>query len=132
MAGWCVRSFEFFAGFRHVWETVEADNPALWNEFKSNDINAMIDELVEFKRAHYPNDRRRILTCGMLDFNVHVEWLPEVGPGVDSRWELQLYGLIGAGERENAIRFIQETRGVSRGEAETRVNVVEASLPMAP
>jgi hypothetical protein len=119
-------------GYRHVWETIEADNPALWNEFKSNDINAMIDELVEFKRAHYPNDRRRILTCGMRDLNVHVEWLPEVGPGVDSRWELQLYGLVRSGEREEAIRFVEQTRGVSRGEAETRVNVVEASLGMAP
>jgi hypothetical protein len=116
----------------HVWETVEAENPELWIEFKSNDINAMIDELVKYKKAHHPNDRRRILVCGIHQSSVRVEWIPEVAPGVDSRWEMALYGLIRAGAREEAIRVIQEMRGVSRGEAETRVNVVEASLPMAP
>ena len=39
-------------GYRHVWETIEAENPQLWNEFKSNDIDAMIDELVRYKKAH--------------------------------------------------------------------------------
>src|SRR5213082_288590 len=29
-------------GYRNVWETIEADNPALWNEFKTSDIDAMI------------------------------------------------------------------------------------------
>src|SRR3954452_19095070 len=48
--------------YRNVWETIEADHPDLWNEFKSNDMQAMIDELVRYKQTHYPNDRRRILT----------------------------------------------------------------------
>src|SRR5580700_11091865 len=48
-------------GYRNVWETIEAENPELWNELKSNDINGMIDELVQFKKTNYPNDRRRIL-----------------------------------------------------------------------
>jgi hypothetical protein len=39
--------------YRNVWETIEAENPELWNEFKSNDINAMIDELVQYKKNHY-------------------------------------------------------------------------------
>ena len=33
--------------YRCVWESIEAENPELWNEFKSNDTDAMIDELVE-------------------------------------------------------------------------------------
>ena len=41
-------------GYRNVWETIEADNPELWNEFKSNDINAMIDELVRYKKDALP------------------------------------------------------------------------------
>ena len=41
-------------GHRNVWQSIEADNPALWNELKSNDIDGMIDELVEYKKAHYP------------------------------------------------------------------------------
>ena len=49
--------------YRIVWEPIEAENPELWNEFKSNDINAMIDELVQYKKTHYPDDQRRILTC---------------------------------------------------------------------
>src|SRR5271156_1750774 len=79
-------------GSRHVWETIEAENPELWNELRSNDINAMIDELVRYKKTHYPNDRRRILTCGIPDGNIRVEWLNPVVPGVDSKWEMRLYG----------------------------------------
>src|SRR3954447_4562102 len=61
-------------GCRHVWETIEAENPALWNEFKSNDINAMIDKLVRYKQDRYPDDGRRILTCGIPDGKIRVEW----------------------------------------------------------
>ena len=118
-------------GCRNVWEMIEADNPALWNEFKSNDINAMIDELVRYKKEHYPDDRRRILTCGIPDGKIRVEWLNAAAPGVDSGWEMRLYGLVRTGEREQAIRFLQETRAVSRKEAETRVAVVAASLGIA-
>jgi len=75
--------------YRKVWETIEASNPEFWNEFKTNDINALIDELARFKTAHYPDDRRRILTCGIPDGKVRVEWLPAAAPGVDSRWEMQ-------------------------------------------
>ena len=84
-------------GYRNVWETIEAENPDLWNEFKSNDINAMIDELVRYKKTHYPDDRRRILTCGIPDGKVRVEWLNAAAPGVDSKWEMQLYGLVRTG-----------------------------------
>ena len=52
-------------GCRNVWEEIEADNPTLWNEFKSNDIDGMIDELVQYKQEHFPDDKRRILTCGI-------------------------------------------------------------------
>src|SRR4051794_16633843 len=62
-------------GYRKVWETIEVDNAELWNEFKSNDINAMIDDLVQYKKTHYPDDQRRILTCGIPDGNIRVEWL---------------------------------------------------------
>ena len=115
-------------GYRNVWETIEADNPELWNEFKSNDINAMIDELVEFKKTHYPDDQRRILTCGTRNGNIRVEWLKAAAPGVDSKWEMRLYGLVRTGEREKAIRFLQETRGMSNEEAAKRVAGVAAEL----
>src|SRR5216683_1488077 len=97
-------------GYRNVWNTIEAENPELWNEFKSNDINAMIDELVRYKQTHYPDDRRRILTCGIPDGKVRVEWLNAAAPGVDSRWEMRLYGLVRTGEKDKAMRFLQETR----------------------
>jgi hypothetical protein len=117
-------------GCRSVWETIEADNPELWNEFKSNDIDAMIDELVRYKREHYPGDRRRILTCGIPDGKVRVEWLDAAAPGVDSRWEMRLYGLVRTGERDEAIRLLRETRGMSRNEAARRVAAVAAELGM--
>src|SRR2546423_15124053 len=36
--------------YRNVWETIEAENSALWNEFKSSGTNAMIDELIRYKK----------------------------------------------------------------------------------
>jgi hypothetical protein len=114
--------------YHKVWETIEVDNPELWNEFKSNDVNAMIDELVQFKKNHYPTDQRRILVCGMLEGNVHVEWIRAAAPGVDSAWEMRLYGLVKTGAREAAIRFLQETRSLSRQNAAKRVAEVAAEL----
>ncbi len=116
--------------FRTVWEAIEAENPDLWNEIKSNDIDALIDELVRYKEDRYPDDRRRILTCGIPDGKVRVEWLNAAAPGVDSRWEMRLYGLVRTGERDEAIRLLRETRGMSRNEAARRVAAVAAELGM--
>jgi hypothetical protein len=117
-------------GYRNVWETIEADNPELWNEFKSNDINAMIDELVQYKKEHYPDDRRLILTCGIPDGKIRVEWLNAAAPGVDAKWEMRLYGLVRTGEREKAILFLQQTKSLSRKEATRRVVEAAAELGM--
>ena len=46
---------------KNIWQSIEAENPKLWDELKSRDIDAMIDELVEYKKAHFPDDQRRIL-----------------------------------------------------------------------
>jgi hypothetical protein len=119
-------------GWSHVWKTIEADNPELWNELKSNDIDAMIDELVEYKKTHYPDDRRRILTCGGIpNSKIRVEWLPAAAPGVDSKWEMQLYGLVRTGERQKAVEFLRETRGLSRKDAVKRVVEIARELGIA-
>ncbi|HMB03469.1 MAG TPA: hypothetical protein VKP69_06975 [Isosphaeraceae bacterium] len=115
-------------GYRNVWETIEVENPELWNEFRSNDINAMIDELVRYKHEHYPDDCRRILSCGIPDGKIRVEWLPAAAPGVDSRSEMRLFGLVKTGEREQAIRFLQETQGISRNKAMKRVSEIATQL----
>jgi hypothetical protein len=117
-------------GYRNVWATIEAENPALWGEFTSTDNNAMIDELVRYKKARYPNDRRRILTCGIPDGKVRVEWLPAAAPGVDSPWEMRLYGLVRTNEREQAIRILRQTRGLSRKVAAQRASEIAAALGM--
>jgi hypothetical protein len=114
--------------YRSAWELIEAGNPAMWSDFKSNDVDAMIDELIQFKKQHYPDDQRRILTCGMPNGNVRVEWLPAVAPGVDSKWEMRLYGLVRTGEREKAIQFLGETRRMSRNDAAKKVLAVAAEL----
>jgi hypothetical protein len=41
---------------------------------------------------------------------------------------MRLYGLVGTGEREKAIRFLQETRSLSRAEAMKRVAEVATEL----
>ncbi len=115
-------------GYRSAWESIEAENPEMWSEYKSNDADAMIDELVQFKKQHYPNDQRRVLTCGIPDGNVRVEWLNPAAPGVDSQWEMTLYGLVRTGEREKAIQFLRETRRLSRNDAAKKVLAVAAEL----
>src|SRR5208283_2725509 len=76
---------------KNIWQAIEAEKPNLWDELKSRDIDAMIDELVEYKKAHFPDDQRRILACGGTDHGtIRVEWLPPAAPGVDARWETQL------------------------------------------
>ncbi len=79
-------------------------------------------------KKHYPDDRRRILTCGIPDGKIRVEWLNPAAPGVDSKWEMRLYGLVRTGKREEAIRFLQETRRMSRNEASRRVSEIAAEL----
>jgi len=118
-------------GYRSAWEVIEADNPEMWSEFKSTDVEAMLDTLVEYKKKHFPQDQRRILLCGILNGNIRVEWLPPVAPGVDSKWEMQLYGLVRTGEREQAIRFLRETRRMSRRDAERKVASVAFRLGIA-
>ena len=107
---------------------IEAENPEMWSEFKSNDIDAMIDELVQYKKTHYPDDKRRILTCGIPGGNIRVEWLPAVASGVDSKWEMQLYGMVRTGQREKAINFLRETRRLSRNEAAKQVKKIAADF----
>jgi len=114
--------------YRSAWEVIEAENPEMWSEFKSGDVKAMIDELKRFKERHYPDDQRRILTCGIPDGKIRVEWLPAAAPGVDTKWEMHLYGLVRTGEREKAIQFLQETRRLSRRDAAKKVAGVAAEL----
>lgn len=117
--------------YRLAWETIEAENPEMWSEFKSNDVEAMIDELVQFKKKHYPDDKRRILICGIPNGSIRVEWLNPAAPGVDSEWEMRLYGLVRTGAREEAIQFLQETRRMARNDAAKKVLAVAAELGIA-
>jgi hypothetical protein len=43
---------------------------------------------------------------------------------------MQLYGLVRMGDREQAMRFLQETRGMSNKQAAKRVAEVAADLGM--
>jgi hypothetical protein len=114
----------------HIWQTFEADNPILWDELKSRDIDGMIDELVEYKKTHFSDDRRRILTCGITqESNIRVEWLPPAASDVDDHHEMQLYGMVRQGQLEKAVRFLRKTRGLSRQEA--RLAVADIARKMA-
>jgi hypothetical protein len=115
-------------GYHPAWQTFETENPAMWGELKSNDVDAMIDDLVRFKRQQHPDDQRRILTCGIPDGKIRVEWLAAAAPGVDSRWEMRLFGLVRTGAREQAIEFLRETRQLSRTEAAKQVQRIASDL----
>jgi hypothetical protein len=59
-----------------------------------------------------------------------VEWLAPAAPGVDSKWEMQLYGLVRTGQKDEAIRFLHDTRRMTHNEASKRVAQVAAELGM--
>ncbi len=116
---------------KNIWQAIEAESPKLWDEFRSRDVDAMIDELVEYKKAHYTDDQRRILACGGTDHGtIRVEWLPPVAPGVDARWETNLYGLVRSGNDGEAVRFLKKTRGMSATEAKMMVAKCARDLGM--
>jgi len=118
-------------GYHNVWQAIEAEKPDLWDELKSRDIDAMIDELVEYKKTHFPDDRRRILTCGgTLEGTIRVEWLPPAAPGVDAKWETQLCGMVRTGAEKEAIRFLKKTRKMSRNEARREIAKTRMQLGM--
>ena len=118
-------------GYSNVWQAIEAEKPDLWDELKSRDIDAMIDELVEYKKTHFPEDRRRILTCGGTpQSTIRVEWLPPAAPGVDAKWETQLYGMVRTGAEEDAIQFLRKTRKMSQQEARMEVAKTRMKLGM--
>ena len=71
-----------------------------------------------------------ILVCGIPDGKIRVEWLNPAAPGVDSKWEMQLHGLVRTGERAKAIQFLRETRRMSRDEASKKVAQIAAELGM--
>ena len=57
--------------------------------------------------------------------------LTNTAPGVDAKWETNLYGLVRTGDRPGAIRFLQGTRRISRAAAAKRVAKIAADLGMA-
>ncbi len=71
-----------------------------------------------------------LLVAGALGgFLVRVERLNPAAPGVDSRWEMQLYGLVRTGRKDKAGRFLQQTRRMTR-KASRRVAQGVAELGM--
>lgn len=51
-----------------------------------------------------------------------------VSIGVDSKSEMQLYGLVRTGESEKAIQFLQDTRRMSRTDAVKQVKKIASDL----
>lgn len=117
-------------GYRKSWEAIERENPAMWREFKSTDVAAMLDGLVRYKKKRFRRDQRRILVCGVVNGNIRVEWLPPVAPGVDTNWEMTLYGTVRTGNRDEVVEFLRRTRQMTRAEAVKQVKKIASDLGM--
>lgn len=116
---------------RNVWQAIEAEKPDLWDELKSRNIDAMIDELVEYKKTRFPDDRRRILTCGGTpQGTIRVEWLAPAAPGVDAKQEMQVCGMVRTGMDKEAVRLLKKSRNMSQQEAMLEVATIKAKLGM--
>ena len=63
------------AACKGIFKKFEKSRPSLWNEFPTKDWKSLITHLIEYKKAHYPDDNRVVVVCGMKDPGViHVEW----------------------------------------------------------
>jgi hypothetical protein len=91
-------------------------------------MDQMIDAMLRYKNRHFSSDRRRILTCGIVEGKIRVEWLQPAAPGVDAEWELRMFGLLRTRRREHAIDLMESTRGVSRPQAASQVHEMELQL----
>lgn len=54
---------------------IDWDSVTPWAELRTSDTEKLISELVDYKRAHYPNDLRRIVSTELSpEGNVRVQW----------------------------------------------------------
>ena len=60
---------------RAVLKKFEKSRPTLWEELRTRDWKLMVDQLVAYKKEHYPEDNRIVAICGMRGPGIiHVEW----------------------------------------------------------
>jgi hypothetical protein len=77
-------------------QRLQASNPDMWSEFHTRDCDAMIESIVARKRRLYPNDRRIVVVCGILEGpRLQVEWceedqFPEASRQVAERFGVRL------------------------------------------
>lgn len=60
--------------FAEALAEVQHSRADLWNEMKSRDPRTIIADLVAYKKRRYPNDKRKVVACGIFDDKVRVEW----------------------------------------------------------
>jgi hypothetical protein len=119
-------------GYQPILRGIESQNPRFWDELKSRSAEAMVDDLVRYKKTHHPDDGRRILGCTTPEGKVRVQWILPAAPGDDPSWDLRFFGLILLGDLKEAIRFAQKTWKLTRDRAEARVAEAIAGLGLAP
>ena len=61
--------------YRSVLADMEDSKPDFWKELKSNDPDAIIVELIAYKKRHYPQDSRKVAACSTINDKVRVEWI---------------------------------------------------------
>jgi hypothetical protein len=70
---------------RRILRQFEKSRPALWVELRSRDWKSMINDLIEYKKERYPDDKRIVVVCGINpQKNIHVEWHDAVARDVNA------------------------------------------------
>ena len=70
---------------RRILRQFEKSRPALWVELRSRDWKSMINDLIEYKKERYPDDKRIVVVCGINPKkNIHVEWHYPVASDVNA------------------------------------------------
>lgn len=111
---------------------ISRSKPSAWNALISRDIDVLIDRLVQYKKKHFKHDMRRILVCGLENDRIHVEWIKPAEPGVDSRFEMNVYGMVRFGDHQKAIDFVKNQLRVSQEQAEQYVLYTASQLSQSP
>ena len=83
---------------REMLAKLDGEGRGAWPELVSGDTDLLIAGLVEFKKVHYPNDRRRIVEAeASADGSVRIHWVEEVEDGEDGKVVAAAFGSVGSG-----------------------------------
>jgi hypothetical protein len=107
--------------YKALLKSIEVYDPSVYSELTSTNAESMVAELIRYKQAHHPDDRRHILDEALRSLADRQGEPRLAAPFVDPRSESRVRDLVLQGECNAAVEYLKEDEGLSEGEAVQRV-----------